>query len=74
MALPGTAAIPAARFALFNLFGAVLWAGVIGTAGWFLGAAAQRILGELRHAESWLFAAIVAAGAGSWLYHRWRRR
>ncbi|MBN9463140.1 MAG: DedA family protein [Burkholderiales bacterium] len=70
----GAAEIPAARFTLFNLFGAALWAGAIGTAGWFLGAAAQRVLGELRHAESWLFAAIVAAGACSWLYHRWRRR
>ncbi len=70
--LLGTAGIPAYRFALFNLLGAILWAIVIGTLGWFVGAAARAMLGRLHHVEMWLFAAIAIVGLGLAVYRRRR--
>lgn len=59
--LIGTTAVPAWRFAAFNALGALLWAAAVSAVGWMLGAAAQALLGELRHIEGWLFVGLLAA-------------
>lgn len=51
----GTSSIGAGRFALFNAIGALLWALAIGALGWFFGAAAEALLGEIVHLEGWFF-------------------
>ncbi len=53
--LLGTTAVPAWRFALLNALGAGLWAALVAALGWSFGAAAQALLGRLRHLEAWLF-------------------
>jgi len=70
--LMGMTPLSAWRFAAFNALGAVLWAVVVGGAGWLFGAAAQALLGELQHVEGWLFLGLLTV-LGLWgLIRRWR--
>jgi len=68
--LIGTSSVAAWRFVAFNALGAVIWATLIAGLGWVFGEAIQRVLGEVRHIEMWLFAALIAIGIALWLYHR----
>jgi len=70
--LIGTSGVSAWRFAAFNALGALLWAVVVGAVGWVFGAAAQALLGELRHVEGWLFLGLLLALALWALVRRWR--
>jgi membrane protein DedA with SNARE-associated domain len=70
--LLGMSTLSAWRFAGFNAMGALLWACVVAAIGWAFGAAAQALLGELRHVEGWLFAALLVAVLLVLLL-RWRR-
>ncbi|MEW5880825.1 MAG: DedA family protein [Pseudomonadota bacterium] len=72
--LIGTSPVAAARFALFNAIGALAWATLIGGLGWLFGAAVERLLGEIRRIEVWLFVALAAIGIALALAHAWRQR
>ena len=67
--LLGTTRLPAARFALFNAIGALIWAPLVAFAGWFLGAALESWLGKLQRAEHWLVIAALLVVL-PWLAHR----
>ncbi|MDE2565265.1 MAG: DedA family protein [Burkholderiales bacterium] len=69
----GMTPLPAWRFAAFNALGAVLWAGLVGAAGWWFGRAAQALIGDIHHAEGWLLLVLAAALAAGWLWRRLRR-
>jgi membrane protein DedA with SNARE-associated domain len=56
------------RFATLNLLGAMLWAPLVAGAGYVLGDALERLLGDLKHIEHWLFAALLVLGIGVWLF------
>jgi membrane protein DedA with SNARE-associated domain len=70
----GMSSMSALRFAVFNALGAVLWACLVGGAGWVFGQAAETLLGDIRSIEGWLVLAAIAIAAGAWGVHRWRRR
>lgn len=70
----GALRVPTLRFAAFNMLGAALWAAAIGGLGWFAGAAAERVLGDLRRIEVPLFAAMAAVGALVWWLRQRRHR
>lgn len=71
--LIGMSNVPPWRFALFNAVGAMLWSLAIAGLGWLFGAAAQALLGEIRHLEGMLLLALaLALAAAGWF--RWRRR
>jgi membrane protein DedA with SNARE-associated domain len=72
--LIGMSSVPAARFAIFNATGALLWAVVVGGAGWLFGRAAEALLGDLRHLEGWLFLAVLAGGLAIWTIRRQQAR
>jgi membrane protein DedA with SNARE-associated domain len=72
--LIGMSPLSAARFAVINAFGAVLWACVIGGLGWLSGAAAETVLGDIKHIEVWLFVGLVAVAATIWLIRRLLRK
>ena len=69
--LIGSSSMPAWRFAALNALGAMAWAGVLVSLGWAFGEAAQAVLGNLKHVEGWLLAALVLLGLGWW---GWQRR
>lgn len=74
-AIIGSARIPFAEFVLFNLLGAVAWSACWAGAGWVVGKAAERILGDLAHVERELFlAAIVLVAGGALVLHLRRHR
>lgn len=70
----GMSGVGALRFTLFNLAGALLWAGSIGVAGYLFGHALQLLLDDVRRYEGWILAGLAGLGAGIWIYHRLARR
>ena len=71
-AVIGTARIGLVKFLLLNALGALLWSACWTIAGYLLGTAAERILGNLAHVERELFigvlvlAVILAVGVRIW--------
>ena len=63
------------RFALLNLAGAIVWAGLVAGIGYALGEALTRLLGDLKRVEEWVFGAVLVGGLAliAWLRHRGRR-
>jgi len=59
-AMLGLSTIPCWRFALLNLLGALLWAGVFALLGYLAGDAASLLLTELRRLERWVLVAVVS--------------
>ncbi len=70
----GMSAMPALRFACFNALGAVMWAFLVGGAGWVFGQAAETLLGEVRSIEGWLVLALLTVAGSVWGVHVWRKR
>ncbi len=72
--LIGMSEVGALRFAAFNLIGAILWASLIGGAGYLFGQALELMLGNIRRYEELALAALVAVGILAWAYQRSRVR
>lgn len=62
------------RFAGISAASGVLWAVLVGGAGYLLGAGLERFLGSLRDVEIYVFGAILAAGAVFWAVRAVRDR
>ncbi len=62
------------RFASLNIIGAGIWAMSIGAAGYYFGQAVEKVLGDIKHYELELIAAIVGIAALIWLTHFYRRK
>ncbi len=74
-AIIGTTSIPFARFALLNALGAAFWSACWAGAGYLLGRAAERLLGDVAKIERELFGgALLVALLGIVAYHVWRAR
>ncbi len=72
--LIGAAGVPALRFAVFNVLGALLWAPLIAGAGWGFGQALGMLELRLEHVELGLIALLVLVAAGWALARRRARR
>lgn len=70
----GMSSVSWLRFALLNLIGAGIWAIGIGLAGYYFGRAVEAMLGDIKHYELELVAAIIGVAALVWLAHLYRRR
>ena len=70
----GMSRVPVLRFAVLNVLGAAVWAVAVALLGWFVGDAANRLLGHLERYELRVAAAIVVGGTALWLWRRWRQR
>jgi membrane protein DedA with SNARE-associated domain len=71
--LIGAAGVPAWRFALFNVLGALLWASLIAGAGWGFGQAMGMLELRLEHVELGLIA-LLGLLASAWALARRRAR
>jgi membrane protein DedA with SNARE-associated domain len=70
----GMSSVPALHFLIYNALGALVWAAVVGMAGYMLGAAVERIIENVKHYEWQLFAGIALAGALMWAFHFFYRK
>lgn len=72
--LIGMSAVSRTRFALFNAFGAVLWAFLIAGLGWIFGRAAEHLLGKVQYLEGWILLVLVVVGGLVWWIRKGRVR
>ena len=72
--LIGMSGVAPLRFAAFNLIGAILWAVLIGGAGYLFGQALELVLGNIRRYEELALAGLVAVGILTWMVQRSRAR
>lgn len=70
----GMSPISVPRFVLYNSLGALIWAVVVGTAGYLFGHAVEAVLGDLRNLEVVVVAVIAAVGGIIWSVHYARSR
>jgi membrane protein DedA with SNARE-associated domain len=74
-AIIGTTRIPLARFAAFNVAGAIVWSACWATAGYAFGRAAEAVLGDLaRYERALLLGLLLAAAVASLTLHLRARR
>lgn len=74
-AIIGTTRMPWLQFLALNIVGAVLWSACWATAGWVLGHAAERLLGDLAHFEkAFLLVVAVLVIVGTLAWRAWQRR
>jgi membrane protein DedA with SNARE-associated domain len=70
----GASPLPAARFVGYNLIGALLWATVIGGAGYLFGNVMELLLKDIRRYEELVTLAVILGGAVFWLIRRIRKK
>jgi membrane protein DedA with SNARE-associated domain len=65
----GMSGVSSLRYFVLNVVAAVLWSAIIGSAGYFFGAALRGILGTVRHIELEVVAAVAVTGIIVWIAH-----
>ena len=72
--LLGMGRVPSWKFMLYNFIGAVVWAPLIAGLGYAFGSVVESFLENIEQYEMWVFAAVIALGAGGVVFHRLRSR
>lgn len=62
------------KFFILNCVGAILWATIVGTAGYLFGTAVEAVLGDIRSVEKWVLLLVAAVGGLVWLIRILRAR
>ena len=70
----GMSRVKTAKFIILNFLGALVWAMIIGSAGYFFGTAFEAILGNIKHIEAELMIAIGFTGLVVWIAHFYRNK
>jgi membrane protein DedA with SNARE-associated domain len=70
----GISKISLTKFLVYQAISCIVWAIVIGSAGYYFGRAVESVLGKAAHIEKWGLLALLVIGAGVWLWHRWKER
>jgi Uncharacterized membrane-associated protein len=70
----GISKVSTIKFLVYEALTCVVWAIIVGTAGFFFGRAVERVLGRAAHIEMYGLIALVVVGTGFWAYHRWKER
>ena len=73
----GVSQVPTWKFTLFNMLGALIWAGAFSGGGFVFGEALHKLIGHGHHAGRWTLAAaaaLVLAVLAVWLVRYLRRR
>jgi len=70
----GMSDVPTRRYLVLNLIGAAVWAAAVACLGYYLGEAAEALLGQIRRYELAIFAAIAVLGTVLWGVHFAQRR
>jgi len=70
----GISRISAIKFLVYEAISCIVWAIVIGLAGYYFGRAVESVLGKAAHIEKWGLLVLLLAGAGIWAWHQWQER
>jgi membrane protein DedA with SNARE-associated domain len=68
----GMSDVSYARFTVFNVIGAIIWATTIGLAGYFFGQAMESVLGDIKHYELEVMGGIALFATLVWVAHYYR--
>jgi membrane protein DedA with SNARE-associated domain len=72
--LLGMSEVSHARFAVFNLLGALVWASLIAGAGYLFGQTVEMMLSNAKRYEGGAIIVLVAIGIAVWLFRRTRMK
>ena len=70
----GMSSVPVGEFIFLNTLGALVWAILIGAGGYFFGNVLEAIIGDIKHYEFKIMAAICIGGMILWTIHLYRLR
>ncbi|HEX3577210.1 MAG TPA: DedA family protein [Thermoanaerobaculia bacterium] len=70
----GISKVSTIKFLIYEALTCIVWAIVIGTAGYYFGRAVERVLGRAAHIEKYGLLVLLVAGIGIWAYHRWKEK
>ena len=70
----GISKISTIKFLLFEAFTCMVWAIVIGCAGYYFGRAVESVLGRAAHIERYGLIVLVIAGIAFFAYHQWKEK
>ena len=70
--LLGMTSVSHVRFAVVNLLGAIIWATLIGGAGYLFGQAVGLFLHDAQRYQAFALGTILLLGIGVWIYRRYR--
>ena len=70
----GSAGIAPGRFFVLNMIGALIWAVVVASLGYFFGSAIEAVIGDIKRYELLFFGVIAGVGLGIWLQRRLTRK
>jgi membrane protein DedA with SNARE-associated domain len=70
----GMSSISIKKFVFLNTLGAIIWAIIIGSAGYVLGHGMEMLVDDIKGRQTLIFIGIMAAGAALWMVYYWRSR
>lgn len=70
----GISKISTMKFLVYEALTCMVWAIVIGTAGFYFGRAVERVLGRAAHIEKFGLLILLIGAIAFWAYHRWKEK
>jgi membrane protein DedA with SNARE-associated domain len=70
----GISKVSTIKFLIYEALTCIVWAIIIGTAGYYFGRAVERVLGRAAHIEKYGLIVLVVGGIGVWSYHKWKEK
>lgn len=70
----GISRISVLKFLIYEGISCIVWAIVIGSAGYYFGRAVESVLGKAAHIEKWGLLVLLVAGGAIWAWHQWKDR
>jgi membrane protein DedA with SNARE-associated domain len=70
----GISKVSTIKFLIYEALTCIVWAIIIGTAGFYFGRAVERVLGRAAHIEKYGLLVLLVVGIGVWAYHKWKEK
>jgi membrane protein DedA with SNARE-associated domain len=70
----GISKVSTIKFLVYEALTCIVWAIIIGSAGFYFGRAVERVLGRAAHIEKYGLIVLLVVGIGVWAYHKWKEK
>jgi membrane protein DedA with SNARE-associated domain len=70
----GISKVSTIKFLIYEALTCIVWAIIVGTAGFYFGRAVERVLGRAAHIEKYGLLVLLVVGVGFWAYHKWKEK